>query len=137
VRGHIQCDGGLQQSGIEDTNNCTIRAFAIAFGVSYKDAHNIGSLAGRPKGQGYWMYRIMDMARQHGYNSIEKNGHGTLGAFLKKNNKGRFICVRRGHAFAVVDGKIYDNVPNPHNCKLIRVFKVDSNRIQYLKGFCM
>jgi len=136
-RGHIQSDGGLQQSGINDNDNCTIRAFAIAFGMPYKDAYKMGELSGRPHGKGYWMYKIMDKAREFGYNSIELNGYGTLGQFLKKNITGRFICVRRGHAFAVINGKIYDTIKNASQCKLIRVFKVDSKRIEYLKGFCV
>lgn len=123
-RGHIRSDGGLSKSGINDDNNCTIRAFAIAYGIPYKDAHYMGELAGRPKGEGYWMYKIMDKAREFGYDSIELNGYGTLSAFLKKNNIGKFICVRRGHAFAVIDGKIYDTITNKGQCKLIRVFKI-------------
>jgi len=132
-RGYIQSDGGLQQSGINDKDNCTIRAFAIAYGMPYKDAYKMGELSGREHGKGYWMYKIMDKAKEFGYSSIELNGYGTLGQFLKKNITGRFICVRRGHAFAVINGKIYDAIKNAPQCKLIRVFKVDSKRIEYLR----
>lgn len=130
---HVQSDGGLQKSGIKDKDNCTIRAFAIGFGIPYKDAYLMGELAGRSHGEGFWMYKIMDKAREYGYDSIELNGYGTLSQFVKKNNTGRFICVRRGHAFALIDGKIYDAIANKGQCKLIRVFKIDSHRLQYLK----
>ena len=138
-RGHVQTDGGLQQSGINDKDNCTIRAFAIGYGMPYKDAYKMGELAGREHGKGYWMYKIMDKAREFGYNSIELNGYGTLSAFLKKNNTGRFICVRRGHAFAVINGKIYDAITNKGQCKLIRIFKVESRGIKsYIQeNFCV
>jgi hypothetical protein len=139
-RGHIQSDGGLQKSGLNDDNNCTIRAFAIAFGMPYKDAHYMGELAGRQIGEGYWMYKIMNKAAEFGYSYKEINGYGTLSAFLNKNNKGRFICVRRGHAFAVLDGKIYDQIYNAPNCKLIRIFEVfPKNSVEtYIKeNFCV
>ena len=139
-RGHIQSDGGLQQSGINDKDNCTIRAFAIAYGMPYKDAYKMGELSGRPHGQGYWMYRIMEKARDFGYSYKELNGYGTLSQFLNKNNKGRFICVRRGHAFAVVDGKIYDLINNAPQCKLIRVFEIypKHNTKDYIKeNYCV
>jgi hypothetical protein len=131
----VQSDGGFNQSGIKDDNNCTIRAFAIAYGMSYKDAHYMGELAGRPNGEGYWMWKIMEKAAEFGYEYKEYNGYDTLATFLKKNPIGRYICVRKGHAFAVINGKIYDVVPNPRQCKLIRIFKVNSKRIEYLKGF--
>ena len=134
ARNHMQCDGGLQMSGIDDKDNCTIRAFAIAYGMPYKDAYKMGELAGREHGKGYWMYKIMEKAREFGYNSIELNGYGTLGQFIKKNNTGRFICVRKGHAFALIDGKIYDQVYNAPNCKLIRIFRVESLRKEYLRS---
>ena len=133
VRNYMQSDGGLTRSGIKDDNNCTIRAFAIAFEMPYKDSYYMGELAGRPHGEGYWMYKIMDKAKEFGYSSIELNFKGTLGQFLKKNNTGRFICVRKGHAFALINGKIYDNIANPSQCKLIRVFRVESKRVDYLK----
>jgi len=134
-RDHVQSDGGLKRSGIKDKDNCTIRAFAIAFGMPYKDAHFMGELAGRPHGEGYWMYKIMDKAREFGYQSEELDDYGTLAQFLKKNPRGRFICVKSGHAFAVIEGKIYDEVTNAPQCKLIRIFKVysKSNIEKYVK----
>ena len=125
MRDHIKTDGGLQKSGISDKDNCTIRAFAIGFGMPYKDAHYMGELAGRSNGEGYWMYKIMNKAREYGYDSTEFKGGMTLGKFLKTFPKGRYICVRNGHAFAVIDGKIYDEIDNRNNCKLIRIFRIE------------
>ena len=133
IRNHMQSDGGMHQSGINDDNNCTIRAFAIAYCMPYKDAYYMGELAGRPHGKGYWMHKIMDKAKEFGYDSVELETNGSLSAFLKNHHKGRFICVRKGHAFAIIDGKIYDTLINASNCKLIHVYNVQSKRKQLIR----
>jgi len=133
VRNHMQSDGGLHHSGIDDDNNCTIRAFAIAYCMPYKDAYYMGELAGRPHGKGYWMHKIMDKAKEFGYDSIEMDYNGTLSGFLKNYGKGRYICVRRGHAFAIIDGKIHDTLINGSNSKLIHVYDVQFSRKELIK----
>jgi hypothetical protein len=124
VRDYIQSDGGLQKSGIKDKDNCTIRAFALGFGMPYKDAHYMGEIAGRNHGEGFWMHKIMNKAREFGYEFCEYKAEMTLKKFLDTYPLGRYICVRSGHAFAVIDGKVYDEITNAPNCKIYRIFRI-------------
>lgn len=45
--------------------------------------------------------------------SYSPNNRITINQFTKKHPKGRFFCMCRGHAFAIVDGVVYDHTQSP------------------------
>ena len=133
-RVHVQCDGGMQSSNIKDSNSCTVRSFAIAYGIPYEEAFKIAEEAGRCKNEGWWMYKIMTQANKKGYSSVWIDGGATIYQFRHTHNEGRYICVRDGHAFALIDGRIYDVIRNPANCRITEAWRVESQRQRFLKG---
>jgi hypothetical protein len=76
----------------------------------------------------------MQTARKNGieYRKI-KTGGITIQKFLQKNPTGRFVVNRRGHAFCVIDGVIYDHMENKPMQRIVGIWKVESKRIDILK----
>jgi len=124
-------------SGIKDTNNCTICALSTAAGIPYNEAYEIGKKAGRKNGRGFYTSKLMKTARKNGivYRKI-KTGGITIQKFLQKNPIGRFVVDRSGHAFAVIDGTIYDHLENKPMQRIIGIWKVESKRIDTIKKLC-
>lgn len=114
--------------GIKDDNNCTIKSFSIAYGIPYPIAYEIGKQTGRRHGKGHYMHGMMEYAKKQGYEMVEITIRKSLYQFLLENPRGRFIAVRRGHAFPIVNGKIYDVVPNPPKSIIKRLWQVKSKK---------
>jgi hypothetical protein len=118
----VKTDGGLSKTRLREYRDCTIRALALSAGIDYSTAHRIGSDAGRRRRCGIFPDKLLKQAEQKNINFfkiIDSHGDGvrtfqptTIGEFLKRHSKGSFYCHRFGHAFAVVDGVILDNVRN-------------------------
>jgi len=111
-----------------DTNNCTIRTLAIAFGMSYADANHYGLLAGRKFRDGFWMHRLLkEVYQRKGYrNQLYSTNGITINQFLKQNRSGRWIAVIRGHCFPIIDGYIYDQDINKPRSIIRSLWKVES-----------
>jgi hypothetical protein len=56
--------------------------------------------------------------------------------FIEQNPTGRFICVRRGHAFTIVDGVIYDKVTTTPRQFITTSYLVESKRLDTIKAMC-
>jgi hypothetical protein len=134
----VESDGGLQQAGIKDTKNCTIRALSITAGIPYEQADKIGVLAGRERNKGFYSEILMNQANKQGITSTRKVYIPKISVkkFIKQNPKGRFFCVRRGHAFAVVNGVIYDNVKTSSRHMISAIYEMQSNRLDTIKSVC-
>lgn len=132
----VESDGGLQQAGIQDTKNCTIRALSISAGISYKQADKIGTLAGRERNKGFYSERLMKEATKHGITSTRKVFIPKISVkkFIEKYPKGRFMCVRRGHCFSIIDGVIYDNVITTTRHLVNCCYEVESKRVDLIKN---
>lgn len=107
----IENDGGLAASGIQDTNNCTIRSLAIAANIPYALADEIGTAAGRKRRNGMPTKHLMTEAIKWGIGCEEQymTSKITIGQFIKSFPQGRFICRKSKHAFAVIDGVVHDS----------------------------
>jgi hypothetical protein len=123
--------------GFKDNNNCTIVALSTAAGIPYTEAYRIGKESGRKHGCGFYTHKLMKTARKNGieYRKI-KTGGITIQKFLQKNPTGRFVVNRRGHAFCVIDGVIYDHLENKPMQRIVGIWKVESKRIDTIKALC-
>jgi hypothetical protein len=121
-------------SGIKDGNNCTICALSTAVGIPYNEAFAIGQKAGRKTGKGFNTKKLMETARKMGvvYRKI-KCGSITIQKFIKKYPEGRYIVRISRHAFAIIDGTIYDHQENGAMCRITDIWKVESKRLDTIK----
>lgn len=125
IENPVECD---------DTNNCTIIALHMAAAIPYKKANKIGLLAGRKPKQGCYLVDLFKAARKEGIRFRKRKVERmTLRKFLTKYPKGRFVVEKRGHAFAVIDGKYYDTVDHGIGSIIIGCYKVESHRIETIK----
>ena len=115
-----QTDGGRQSSGFfAEKRDCTVRSLACAADIPYGDAHRILKKSGRKNGRGWWAKRGLVVAAQEGvidFASVPlgRSVHGmriiypTVAQVLRRLPQGRYIFATRNHAFAVLDGVIFD-----------------------------
>jgi hypothetical protein len=97
----------------QESNDCTVRATSLAMNKPYEEVHKVFAKHGRRIGKGVTianlMATLMDLTQKNinivANHSIRKQ---TLGSFIKTHPKGRFVVVKRGHAFAVIDGVAHD-----------------------------
>jgi hypothetical protein len=103
----------------KDGNCCTVVALMVVMGCSFEDAQWwMKHKAGRKHGRGL-LRKDQDRAFSAMKNTKVVNGpytiqnRITLNQFLKKHPVGRFYCCSRGHAFAIIDGVVYDHQNKP------------------------
>lgn len=107
-----------------ERNDCTVRSLSNAADISYHEAHELCARAGRKPRHGFhfqsWLteqarssegivfgrYRVHRIELPAGATWRARNV--TLAQFLRDFPRGRFILVKRGHAFAVVEGVALD-----------------------------
>jgi hypothetical protein len=101
---------------ITDRGNCTVHAFSNAAQVPYFVADRVLQGAGRVRGRGFNIagrkvagYKLANALR--GNASIRQYGYVGLNEFLASHPIGRFYVQTNNHAFAVVHGKVVDNLP--------------------------
>jgi hypothetical protein len=99
--------------------DCSVRALAIAAGMSYADAYQAFKEAGREDGKRTsWavscrLYERLGFCR-HETRTCRYDGrriaasYMTVAQLIRGHPKGRFILNRRGHAFALIDGVVHD-----------------------------
>jgi hypothetical protein len=96
-----------------ERNDCTVRAFSTAAQIPYQDAHAAMELAGRRRGHAVSLIAaVADLSILFDIKSVFNwRNHGakiTVATFLKRYPKGRYLCRKSGHAFAVADGVAFD-----------------------------
>jgi hypothetical protein len=116
-------DGGREQAGFQNEwNDCSVRALAIAAGITYGQAHDLLKAQGRKDRKGARVYMIRAAAASTA--KVEDvlvrqpkthwmGGYSytcpTLSQVIRKHSSGRYILITRNHAIALVDGVIYDS----------------------------
>ena len=96
-----------------ESNDCTVRATCLAMSKPYKSIHKVFAKHGRKSGQGVTLATLMavllDITKNKmsivANHAVKKH---TLAGFIKTHPKGKYVIVKRGHAFAVVDGVALD-----------------------------
>ena len=97
-----------------EKNNCTVTALATVLGVDYGVAFDIAEEAGRKPKRGF---KSEILVRYFNKKKAEKAGYKfhyairsniTVQKFCKRFPTGRFYVRKKGHAFAIVDGTVFD-----------------------------
>ncbi len=135
------------ENGICDAKDCTVRSLANAASIPYTVAHAAMKDAGRREMRGadisvygpaymkmgfelVGLYGTTDSAVYNCYTMRRKGvdvslSKGiTLGRMMEKLQRGRYIVIVRGHALAVVNGKVIDNHAVSSAKSVVALFKM-------------
>lgn len=100
-----------------DKRDCTVRALSLAANLPYKNVHSAFEVMGRKDRQGTYGKKVLQgVCRILEIKAIQVKRSGTLKKFLIQNPKGNFWCLKRGHAFAIIDGVVHDE--KNENCHI-------------------
>lgn len=98
----------------KETNDCSVRSFAVVWGVSYERAHShLQNFGGRKHRKGL-SCEMMDTANEWCKKTLMKKGpysetnRISLKSFCEKHPVGRYWVGVSGHALAVIDGVVHD-----------------------------
>lgn len=97
--------GRIAEGYVDERRDCAVRALAAAADIPYYQAHDIFKWGGRRRRCA--SYRTAETLKDMGLRVIFQSS--SLAFFLKLNPQGEFFVVKRGHAFAVKDGVIFDD----------------------------
>jgi hypothetical protein len=131
----ISSDAGRARSSIQEANDCTIRALAIAASIPYDYAHKIGREAGRKNKKGFHPQKLLKYAKKEYGITYRKTRHKkiTIQKFIKLNPTGRYYVATNVHAFAIINGAIYDMAINRPLQRLEEIYLISSNRLTSLR----
>lgn len=106
----------IRPNGFEnESRDCTVRALSLASNLPYEKVHKAWELVGRREKHGIvakrYMQKVCDIL---GIDAKQVRRSGTLNKLKAKFNKGKYFCLKRGHAFAVIDGVAHDVDGNVH-----------------------
>lgn len=120
-----------------ETNDCLVTGLALALNIPYEDAHVICKDAGRQNKRGWYIRRVVETAKTYGYKfsdnhvglkTLMDRGITKISAkrFAEENPVGTFFVNKKGHAFVIIDGVIYNELHyNPGRSYLRTAFKVE------------
>lgn len=137
------------ENGIKDSKDCTVRALANAASMPYTEAHSMLAAVGRVNEQGMRMADYSKAYFKAGFRLVSFFGT-TDGAILERYammhstgivyprekgisfgrlvaerlQRGRFIVLVRGHALAVVNGKVFDTHATSNQKSVIAYFEL-------------
>jgi len=158
IKGGIKYNLDLKREpGYEaEKNDCTVRALCNATGVPYRDAHRRLALEGRQHGHGMkfesviaqWAlaktilfgYRISKVEfKTSSKSTIRRTNLGwshrmvtvrpTLSQMLRECRAGRYIVVKRGHAFTIIDGVIHDSTPVGARSQVRSIYRFEPSSV--------
>ena len=96
-----------------ERGDCSVRAFAFALGITYREAYKLMAKAGRPKnGSPTWRPFLgnrvptVDLRIIHHYTV---NGRPTLNQFVKKYRQGTYLVGVQSHMLTVRNGIVCDS----------------------------
>jgi hypothetical protein len=97
----------------DEQNDCTVRATCLALDKPYKEVHKVFASNGRRWGKGVNLVTLertlkVLIGTEPVTHKHWLHGRMTLKSFVAKHPVGKWVVVKRGHAFAVVDGVVMD-----------------------------
>lgn len=100
-----------------ETNDCTVVAFAEVFDTTYERAHkHLKEKCGRVNRKGVYTNLVLPQSlvnTKFRTGGPYENKPRTLGQFVKDFPEGRYYVCVRDHALAIVDGVICDHKHSP------------------------
>lgn len=135
-------------TNLQESKDCVIRAITNVTGVSYDEVHSFLASYGRKQGKGTDVETMFTACkafglkfvgtfgktssarscayfakRQYAHDHDSSNKSITLGNLVKSLPFGRFVVVIRGHAVAMIDGKLIDTHLNPKQAQVVALFQ--------------
>lgn len=105
----------------QEKRDCVVVAISHAMAIDYATAHALCEKKGRKPGKGMVTRDALGVGPMNKVRTVlgrrvawHKRPRATVGGFQKRNQKGSFICRVGGHAYAMVDGVLY-NQSNPRD----------------------
>ena len=121
----VPTDGGRAASKRpRQRNDCTVRALALACGVTYDSAYDELAEAGRRCGRGFefgtWAGTAHFAGRTFrwiGFPAVKGQQRMNPAGFADQHPRGRYILKTAKHVLACVDGMLHDTAaPDPGRC---------------------
>lgn len=109
-----------------DRNSCTVIALSTVCELDYHTALNIATEAGRRRGKGFQSAVLIGHVKKN-YNFRFREhlteGGMSLGQFTKRYPTGRFYVRKKGHAFSVIDGVVYDDCKSGSKTQVLQAWE--------------
>lgn len=136
---------GAYDSTKNEHKDCVVRAFANVTGKSYEESHSIFKKGGRLDGRSTPFKVLINVLTKQNF-KFKTFGNGLMTNWLNENyssdhvskgmtlytmlkkpefQKGKYFCLMSGHAFAVIDGKVYDQLTIKSNSRISSIFTLD------------
>lgn len=100
-----------------ETKDCTVVAFAVALNTTYEKAHaHMRIKCKRLHRRGVYMSEYPNIGlnnTKHRIGPYTRKNKTTVAKFLKAHPQGRYYCLSRSHAFAIIDGVLWDHTYRP------------------------
>lgn len=105
-------------------NDCTVRAVALVWGLSFDNAYELLALSGRvPHKRFDFKTWAEGVNKQHGttfqwlsFPAEKGKRRMTPAEFCQSHETGSYILRTAKHVFAVIDGVVLDEQPNAERC---------------------
>lgn len=101
----VKTDGGRSKYGFSEQRDCAVRAYAIFADAPYNEAHCLFKEHGRKDRHGTYYTTIEKVMSK--FTKGESKGL-TINQLRALHPVGKVYAVKRGHAFAMIDGVIHD-----------------------------
>ena len=95
----------------KEKSNCTVVALCVSTALPYDHCLKISEKAGRKTGKGFRSEKLIDFFNKNSkeqFVPVKLRKPLTIQKFCKRYSKGSFYVRKRGHAFAIVDGNVFD-----------------------------
>ena len=114
----------LKKLNTVDTNDCSVKAVAIACNVSYEEAHKALERSGRKRNKGAYKHQVLGAIGRCGckYEALDK-WKGKTTKTLTLPRKDRYLAMTVNHAIGVQFGLVKD-YSDARNFRVQEVYKV-------------
>lgn len=120
VKFHRSDAGRSTSKRSKQRNDCTVRAYTIAMGLTYDDVYDYFASLGRKSGKGFEFRKFADnhpSLRWVSFPAVKGQTRMNPAKFCAAYLTGRWIVRTAKHVMAVVDGVIVDDYsPRPDRC---------------------
>lgn len=96
---------------VKEKRNCTVVALCVSTSLPYDHCLEISRKAGRKPKRGFHSEKLIDFFNKNSkeqFVAVKLRKPLTIQKFCKRYSKGSFYVRKRNHAFAIVDGDVYD-----------------------------
>lgn len=142
----VPADRGVETPE-HDSKDCVVRAVCNVTGKSHEEVSRVAAALGRVNNKGCHSELTVAILRHFGLHlratcgttimareytriaemlgvSYRRCAGVTIARALCSMSQGKWVVLRRGHAFAVIDGKIIDKTPNSPDASVVAVFRL-------------